>query len=119
MSGNIFFDCVFIFFICYGFVSFFYSVSDFLMRRYCKNAQKNFIVLPLVKETKNIECDIRCAISKSLNDKCALVILCDGLNVDEYTVLWRLTDSYDHILVTTPDELPQKIDEIEKVNGSI
>lgn len=119
MTGNIFLDCVFIFFICYGLVCMFCNVSDFLLRHYCKTVQKTFILLPLRHESKNLECDIRCAVARSLNNKCALVILCCDLDADEYTMVWRLTDSYDHIIVSTQEELCEAIQKTQKINATL
>ena len=116
MTGNIFLDCVFIFFICYGVVCMFCNVSDFLLRHYCRTPQKTFIILPLKHRAETLECDIRCAIAKSLNNKCALVILCENLDADEYIMVWRLTDCYDHIIVSTQDELPEIIEKTQKIN---
>ena len=117
MTGNIFLDCVFIFFICYGLACMFCNVSDFLLRHYCKTVQKAFILLPLKHESKTLECDIRCAVAKSLNNKCALMILCENLDADEYTMVWRLTDCYDHVIVSTQEEFPDKIEKAQAING--
>lgn len=119
MTGNIFLDCVFIFFICYGLVCMFYNVSDFLLRHYCKTVQKTFILLPLKHESKTLECEIRCAVAKSLNNKCALVILCENFDADEYTIVWRLTDCYDHIIVTTREELYSAINKTQNINATL
>ena len=116
MSGNVFLDCLFIFLICYSLVSIFYNTSDFLLRRYCRYPMRSFLVLCISHESSTLECDIRVALSKSIKNRCALVIVCDGLELDEYTILWRLTDCYDHVVVTTPDELHEKIDEAKTIN---
>lgn len=118
MFGNVFLDCLFIFLICYGIVSIFYNTSDFLLRRYCRYPMRAFLMLELSHECETLECDIRVALSKSIKNKCALVIVCDGLDLDEYTILWRLTDNYDNVVVTTPDDLMSKIDTAESISVS-
>lgn len=119
MTGNIFLDCVFLFFVCYGVVCMFCNVSDFLMRHYCKTVQKTFILLPVEHESQTLECDVRCAVAKSSNNKCALVILCENLDADEYMMIWRLTDCYDHVLVSTQEELPAMISKAHIINRKL
>ncbi len=118
MWGNVFLDCLFLFLICYAIVSIFYNVSDFLLRRYCRYPMQAFFMLEITHESKTIECDVRVALSKSIKNKCALMIVCEGLDLDEYTVIWRLTDSFDHVIVTTPDEIMTKIDTAKSINVS-
>ncbi len=119
MTGNIFLDCIFLFLICYALVNIFYSISDFLLRRYCRYPNKSFLMLNLTHESKSLECDIRSAISKSLNNKCALLILCSELDLDEYMILWRLTDSYEHIIITNPDEFFDKLETVKSISVSL
>lgn len=118
MFGNVFVDCLFLFLICYALVSIFYNTSEFLLRRYCRYPMRAFFVLELTHDSETIECDVRTALSKSLKNKCALIVVCDGLDLDEYTILWRLTDSFDHVIVTTPDDLISKFDTAKSINAS-
>lgn len=118
MTGNIFLDCVFLFLICYGIVSIFYNLSEFLLRRFCRYPQKIFLVSELTHESETLECDIRCAISKSIKNKCALVIVCSGLDMEEYSTLWYLTDRYDHIIITTRDDLVNKLETAASISAS-
>jgi len=119
MTGNIFFDCVFLFLICYALVNIFYSVSEFLLRRHCRYPNKAFLVIDIAHEDKSIECDVRCAVSKSLNNKCALVILCDDLSLEEYTVIWRLTDCYEHVVVVNRNEFYEKLETAKNISSSL
>lgn len=116
MSGNIFVDFVFLFLICYAIFSIFYSLSEFLMRRFCKYPAKYFLTLFLNNESKTLERDIRCAVSKSLEQKCALVVVCDNLSIDEYKVLWRITDVYDNVIITTADKVLSEIENITYIS---
>ena len=100
-------------------VSIFYNVSDFLVRRYCRYPLRAFFVLELNHASETLECDIRTAVSKSQQNKCALVISCRDLDLDEYTILWRLTDSYDHIVIATPEDLTEKIETAKSINASL
>lgn len=118
MFGNVFLDCLFIFLICYGLVSIFYNTSDFLLRRYCRYPMRAFLILELNHDCPTMECDIRVALSKSIKCKCALVVVCDGFDLDEYTILWRLTDSYDHVVVTTPDDVVSKFETAKTISAS-
>lgn len=119
MSGKIFVDFLFLFLICYALISIFYNLSEFLMKRYCKYPQKYFFVLELKHDSKNLECDLRCAVSKSLKEKCALVVVCDDLNPEEQKLVWRITDVYEHIILTTPDELIKKLDTAKNISVSL
>ncbi len=110
MSGNIFVDCLFLFFICYALISIFYDVSDFLLRRYCRYPQRSFIAVYLLHGSDTLECDIRCALSKSIKQKCALLVVCDELSHDEEKLVWRLCDCYEHVITCKPDEVPQKLE---------
>jgi len=118
MSGNIFVDCLFLFLICYALTSIFYDVSDFLMRKYCRYPQRSFIVVEVSHNDCNLECDIRCALSKSLKQKCALIIVCNELDFDEHMLLWRLADCYDHVVECTPEELPKKLATAAMISAS-
>ena len=118
MSGNIFIDCIFLFLICYAFISIFYDVSDFLLRKYCRYPQRSFITLTVTHGNEKLDCDVRCALSKSLKLRCALVIVCEGLDFDEHKVLWRLTDCYNHVILCTSEELPQKLETASAISAS-
>jgi len=118
MSGNIFVDFVFLFLICYALISIFYNLSDFLMNRYCKYPHKHFFVL-LLRHEENLERDLRCAISKSIKEKCALIVVCDELNAEEYKIVWRIADVYEHIVLTTRDELIKKLDAAKNISVSL
>jgi|GEM_PF-2679491 len=119
MTGNIFLDCVFLFLICYAFVSIFYNLSEFLLHRYCRYPLKAFLVSELTHASQTHECDIRCAISKSIKNKCALVFVCSGLDAGEYSILWNLTNSYDHIIITNCDEFASKIETAKDISASL
>lgn len=110
MTGNIFFDCVFLFLICYALINIFYNLSDMLLRRYSRFPNRSFLVLKIKHQSESQESDLRCAISKSLAQKCALLIICTDLSMEEYNLVWRLTDVYEHIILTTLEDLPQKLD---------
>ncbi len=119
MTGNIFFDCIFLFLICYALINIFYSVSDFLMKRYSKYPNSSFLTLQIKHESQSLENDIRCAVSKSLTQKCALLIVCTDLSMEEYKLVWRITDVYDHIVLTTGEELINKLDTIKTISSSL
>lgn len=116
MSGNIFVDFLFLFLICYAILSIFYSLSEFLMRRYCKYPDKYFLTLYLNHQSETLERDIRCAVSQSLKQKCALVVVCDDLKLDEYKILWRITDVYDNITITTPDKVLSELGNVAYIS---
>ncbi len=119
MSGNFFVDFVFLFLICYALISIFYNLSDYLMKRYCKYPQKHFFVLLLDNESETLERDLRCAIYKSLVQKCALVVVCDGLIPEKEKLVWRIADVYEHITLITRDELIKKLDTAENISVSL
>ncbi len=118
MSGNIFVDCIFLFLICYAIINIFYSVSEFLLNRYSKFHDKSFMILELIHESESIESDLRCAISKSISRKCALITVCTDLSLEEYKLVWRLCDVYEHIILTTREELVNKLDDAKNINVS-
>ena len=118
MTGNIFVDCLFLFLICYALINIFYSVSDFLLSRYSKYPNSSFLVLELKSESESIENDLRCAISRSLSQKCALVVVCTDLPLEEYKLVWRLCDVYEHIILTTCEELVNKLDMAKDISVS-
>ena len=118
MTGNIFLDCLFLFLICYALVCGFHQLSDFLLRRYCRYPQKTFLVADIHHRSESFECDIRCAVSKSVKNRCALVIICHDLDLDEYTLLWRITDCYNHIIITDCSDFSQKIEMAKGISAS-
>ena len=118
MTGNIFLDCVFLFLICYAIVCMFYQVSEFLLRRYCRYPQKAFLVLDIHHQSDTLDCDIRCALSKSIKYKCALVVVCNDLDLEEYGILYRITDNFNHIVITTPEEFSMKVEIAKSITAS-
>ena len=110
MTGNIFLDLVFLFLICYSLVKLFRNLSDFLLKRYCNYPQKTFLCVEIKHKSETIECDIRCAVSKSVSQKCALVVICSDLDLSEQTLVWRLTDSYDNVILTDRDGILKILD---------
>lgn len=119
MTGNIFIDCIFLFLICYALISIFHDLSVFLLNRYCRYPPKSFLTLELKHGTESLESDLRCAISKSLSLKCGLIVICSDLEIEEYKVVWRLTDVYDHIILTTREELVDKLDTAADISASL
>lgn len=119
MSGNIFVDFIFLFLICYAIFCMFYNLSEFLLKRYSKYPPKYFYVLLLKHESQTMECDIRCAVAKSFKEKCALLIVCEDLDLNEYKLLWRITDVYEHILLTTPDKVKENLDNATLLGESL
>jgi hypothetical protein len=75
-----------------------------------------FFVLSLTRGNETLECDVRCAVSKSLKEKCALLIVCNDLSTDEYKTLWRITDVYEHIILTTPEMLTSVLDKASYIS---
>ena len=116
MSGNFFVDFIFLFLICYAIFCMFYNLSEFLLKRYCKYPSRCFFVLSLTRGSETLECDVRCAVSKSLKEKCALLIVCNDLSTDEYKTLWRITDVYEHIILTTPEKLTGVLDKASYIS---
>ena len=116
MSGNFFVDFIFLFLICYAVFCMFYNLSEFLMKRYCKYPARYFFVLSLSHGSETLECDIGCALSRSLKEKCALLIVCNDLSSDEYKTLWRITDVYEHIVLTTPEKLTGVLDKASYIS---
>ena len=119
MSGNVFLDCVFVFLICYALVSIFYNVSDFLLHKYCKYPQSSFFLLELTHMSESFECDLRIAVSKSVKSRCALLISCCGLDDEEKSLLQQVVQSYNHIIITTPDEINSCIEMAKAINASL
>lgn len=118
MRGNIFLDFVFLFLICYALISIFGELSDFLLKRYCRYPQKTFLTIHIKHESDTIEYDLRNAISKSLLHKCALLVICQDLDQTENTLIWRLTDCYDHIVLTTDEEVLLALDTATSISVS-
>ena len=67
------------------------------------------MTLFLNRESDTLERDIRCSVSQSLKQKCTLVVVCDDLTFDEYKILWRITDTYDNVTITTSDKFLSEI----------
>ncbi len=77
------------------------------------------MVLELKHGSESFERDIRCSVSKSLLQKCALLIICTNLDTDEYTKLWRITDVYDHVILATHEEIISKLDTAANISISL
>ena len=118
MTGNIFVDCIFLFLICYGLICGFHHLSEFLLHKYCRYPQSTFLVAQINHQSQTFECDIRCAVSKSIKNKCALVFICNDLDLSEYTLLWRITDCYNHIIITDSNEFSAKIEMAKSISVS-
>lgn len=118
MTGNIFLDLVFLFLICYSLVNLFRDLSDFLLKRYCRYPQKTFLCVEIKHKSETIECDIRCAVSKSISQGCALLVICTDLDLSEQTLVWRLTDCYDHIVLTSRDDILNVLDTATSISVS-
>ncbi len=119
MTGNIFVDCLFLFLICYAILSIFYNLSDFLLKHYCKYPQRTFLTIEIKHESKVIERDIRCAISKSLKEKCCLVIICNGFTEAEHTLAKSISACYDNVILTTPDDFKKITETASSISVSL
>lgn len=119
MTGNMFFDAVIIFLIAYAIINIFYEIGDFFTRRYSQYKPKDYIVLPLKHGLESLECDIRLAVKKSCDTRCALVIVDESLDSDEKMILWRLTDECSNVIISLPEELPDKLKTAEAINASL
>ncbi len=104
MSGNAFVDCVILFLICYAIFGILTDLSGYLIKRFCKHPPRYFLVLSIEHKSATLEHDIRCAVSKSLSLGCTLLCIVKGLDKNEQSILWRLVDVYDNVLIMTPDE---------------
>ena len=118
MSGNIFLDLIFLFLICYSLINLFRDLSEFLLNRYCRYPQKTFLCVEIKHKSESIECDVRCAVSKCISQKCALVLICTDLDLSEQTLVWRLTDGYDNVILTERDDLLNKLDTAVSISVS-
>lgn len=117
MTGNVFFDAVIIFLIAYAIINILYDVGDFLTNRFSRCKPKGCIVLPLHHGAETIEYDVRLALRRCCDARCALVIVDEALDSDEKMLLWRLTDQCDNVLIALPEELPDKINAAEAINA--
>jgi len=119
MTGNLFFDAVIIFLIAYAIVNICYEIGDFYTRRYSKRHVNTCIVLPLRHGADDLEYDIRIALSRSEDARCALVIIDESLDNNEKMMLYRLTDDSDHVVISQPEELKEKLKTAESINASL
>lgn len=119
MTGNVFFDAVILFLIAYAVITIAYEVGDFFTNRFSRCKPKECIVLPLHHGTESLECDVRSAMKRSCDLKCALVVVDESLDSDEKMILWRLTDSSDHVIISLPEELSGKLKTAEAMNASM
>ncbi len=104
MNGNLFLKIIEVFFLCFGLISFFHSVSDWVLNRYCKQKNKGFHMLYIPEKTETLEADIRCSIQKSLAERRVLVIIHGELPEEDTFVLWRLCDPYEHIFIARKED---------------
>ena len=119
MTGNVFFDAVVIFLLAYAIINIFYEVGEFFTNRFSRYRPKDCIVLPLEHGAESLECDVRLAMKRSCDLRCALVIVDLSLDSDEKMILWRLTDESDNVVVSLPEELPDKIKTAEAINATL
>lgn len=110
MTGNIFFDGIFIFLITYAIISILQEIADVFQNRFSRCRPKDVSVLVLSHGQKSLECDVRMALKRSLNMRCALVVVDDALDSDEKMMLWRLTDPYQHAFLSSPEQLMETIE---------
>ncbi len=118
MTGNIFFDVVIIFLIAYAIINILYEFADCFIHRYASYHPKDCLILPLSHGTKSLECDVRMALKRSCDLKCALIIVEEDLDSDEQMILWRLTDDSENVILSHPDEVTQKIKTAMAINAS-
>ena len=118
MTGNIFLDLVFLFLICYALINLFRDLSDFLLKRYCRYPQKAFLCVEIKHKSETIECDVRCAVAKSISQNSALIMICTDLDLTEQTLVWRLTDCYDNVILTDRDGILNNLDVATSISMS-
>ncbi len=119
MTGNAFFDGILIFLIVYAILNILYEFTDAFADRFSRYHPKDYLILPLVHGTESLEWDIRTASKRSCNLNCVLIIVCDGLDKDEEMILWRLTDQCDNVLLSSPEELTEKIEAATALNSAL
>lgn len=119
MTGNMLFDGVIIFLITYAVISIAYEIGGFLTNRFTCCKPKECILLPLRHGTESLECDVRLAMKRSYDLRCALVIIDESLDSDEKMILWRLTDHSDNVIISLPEELSEKLKTAEAINASM
>lgn len=110
MTGNIFFDGIFIFLITYAIISILQEIADILQNRFSRCRPKDVMVLVLSHGLQSLECDVRMALKRSQSMRCALIVVDDALDSDEKMILWRLTDPYQHAIITSPEQLVETIE---------
>ena len=119
MTGNLFFDGVVLFLICYALIHIFYELGDWLIVRFSGFRRKEFILLSVHHSMESLEIDVRHALERSMEQKCALFIVDRGLDEQEKILLWRLVDSFDHVVIAQPQELSEKIQTAELIQKSL
>ncbi len=110
MTGNVFFDGIFIFLIAYAIISMLHELADAFQNRFSRCHPKDCVVLVLSHGTESLECDVRMALKRSCEMRCALVVVDASLDSDEKIILWRLTDQSEHVLLSTPEHLMETIE---------
>lgn len=119
MTGNVFFDALFIFLIAYAMIHICYEIGDALVRRFSVYCPKDYILLPLEHGTESLELDVRRAVKRSVEHRCALLIVDKGLGREEKNILWRLVDSYDNVVISGLDDLSENLKRAEAINASL
>lgn len=114
MTGNVFFDGIFIFLIAYAIISMLHELADAFQNRFSRCHPKDCVVLVLSHGTESLECDVRMALRRSYEMHCALIIVDTSLDSDEKMILWRLTDPCDHVLISTSEQLMETIETAQK-----
>lgn len=119
MTGNIFSDALFIFLIVYAIVHICYEIGAFLLEKFSLYHHRDFLILSVSPGHEELELDIRMAIKRSVEKHCSLLILDRGLSPEEQMILWRLTDPYQHIVLTTEQDLMESIKVADAVNEAL
>lgn len=119
MTGNVFFDAVIIFLITYAILNILYEITDFFIERFAKCYPRDFLILSLEHGTETMECDVRTAIRRSCDLKCALLIVDNGLDSSEKMMLWRLTDDQNNIVYSVPEELSEHLKTAEMMSKTL
>lgn len=119
MTGNLFFDAFFIFLIVYAIIHICYEGGEFLIRKFSTYRHREFLLLPVSSGREELELDIRMAVKKSLNSQCALLILDLGLQPEEQTILWRITDPYGHVIIAEKHSFFEKLETTVSLNNSL
>ncbi len=111
MSGNTYLDTLLLFLVVYATIHILYGIGNFIMEHISVRTCSDCMVLMLSGGDETMEMDIRNSVAGSLKISRALVIVDTGISEDETFLLWRLTDTYDHIIMATPENMVEKIRE--------